>query len=125
MTGLPLPPRPPRALALLGRCALAGALGLAAVGVPRASDRAEVDRVRAAVQAGEVLPLPELLARLQRTHPGQVLEVELERDDGRWVYEVKLLQAGGRLLKLELDGRTAAVLKQRVRPGPPPGSAPR
>jgi len=81
----------------------------------QASDRDEVDRVRAAVQAGELLPLTQVLERLQRSHPGQVLEVELERADGRWVYEVKLLQAGGRLLKLELDGRSAAVLKQRVK----------
>ena len=54
-----------------------------------------------------MLPLPTLLERLQRTHPGQVLELELERDDGRWIYEVKLLQADGQLLKLELDAGTA------------------
>ena len=35
---------------------------------------------RAAVLAGEVLPLPAVLERLQRTHPGQVLELELEPD---------------------------------------------
>jgi uncharacterized membrane protein YkoI len=90
----------------------------------RASDRDEVDRVRAAVQSGELLPLAQVLERLQRSHPGQVLEIELERDDGRWVYEVKLLQTGGRLLKLELDGRTAAVLKQRVKRQAAPASSP-
>ncbi len=90
---------------------------LAVLALPpaRASDRDEVDRVRAAVQAGELLPLDQVLERLKRSHPGQVLAIELERDDGRWIYEVKLLQAGGRLLKLELDGRSAAVLQQRVR----------
>ena len=56
-----------------------------------------------------------MLAGLEREHPGQVLEVELERDDGRWIYEVKLLQAGGRLVKLELDAASGAVLKRRVR----------
>ena len=73
------------------------------------------ERARAAVQAGEVLPLPTLLDRLQRTHPGQVLELELERDDGRWIYEVRLLQADGQLMKLELDARTAQVLKMKPR----------
>lgn len=76
----------------------------------RASDQRDQERARAAVQAGEVLPLPTLLERLQRTHPGRVLELELERDDGRWIYEVKLLQAGGQLLKLEVDGATGQVL---------------
>lgn len=71
------------------------------------------DRARAAVQAGEVLPLPALLERLQRTHPGRVLELELEREHGRWIYEVKLLQPDGQLLKLEVDAATATVLRVR------------
>ena len=70
------------------------------------------DHVRAlqAVQAGQVLPLRSVLERLEREHPGQVLEVELERDDGRWIYEVKLLQPQGQLVKLKLDARTAALM---------------
>ena len=46
---------------------------------------------------------------------GQVLDVELEDEDGRLVYEVKLLQAGGRLVKLELDAASGELLKRRVR----------
>lgn len=81
------------------------------------------ERARGAVQAGEVLPLSVLLERLQQTHPGQVLELELERDDGRWIYAVKLLQPGGQVVKLELDARTAVVLKQRPKgQHPAPGS---
>jgi uncharacterized membrane protein YkoI len=76
-----------------------------------ASDNRDHDRARAAVQAGQVLPLPTLLERLQRSHPGQVLELELELDDGRWIYEIKLLQADGQLLKLKLDAATAQVLE--------------
>ncbi len=77
----------------------------------QASDRHDHERARAAVQAGEVLPLPTLLQRLQQSHPGQVLELELEGERGRWVYEVKLLQANGQLLKLELDASTGRVLR--------------
>jgi uncharacterized membrane protein YkoI len=73
------------------------------------------DRARAALQAGEVLPLQKVLERVQRQHPGEVLEVELEHEDGRWVYELKLLQSGGRLLRLDVDARTAEVLRSRSR----------
>ncbi|HYN58688.1 MAG TPA: PepSY domain-containing protein [Rubrivivax sp.] len=76
-----------------------------------AGDERDHERARSAVQAGEVLPLPALLETLRRTHPGQVLELDLERDDGRWIYEVKLLQANGQLLKLELDAGTGQVLQ--------------
>jgi uncharacterized iron-regulated membrane protein len=75
----------------------------------------EQDRARAAVQAGKVLPLKTLLERLEREHPGQVLEVELEQEDGRWIYEIKLLQPGGRLVKLELDAASGAILRRRDR----------
>lgn len=63
------------------------------------------------MEAGQVLPLPTLLERLRRTHPGQVLELEFERDGGRWIYEIKLLQANGQLLKLDVDAATAQVLQ--------------
>lgn len=87
---------------------LLGALPLPAA---RASDTRDHERARSAVRAGEALPLPALLEKLQRTHPGQVLELELERDGGRWIYEVKLLQANGQLLTLELDAGTGQVLQ--------------
>lgn len=94
--------------------ALVLAAAMAATGVRASSDSdSDHDRARDAVQAGQVLPLKTVLERLEREHPGQVLEVELERDDGRWIYEVKLLQSGGRLVKFELDARNGEVLKRR------------
>ena len=108
-----------------GRCLRAALAGLLSFGLiwPRARSGGpderergrDHDRARTAVQAGEALPLNAVLERLQRTHPGRVLEVELERDDGRWVYEIKLLQPDGGLLKLELDARTAQVLEVKRR----------
>ena len=85
-----------------------------------AGERADHDRARAAVQAGEVMPLPALLERVQRSHPGRVLRVELERDDGRWIYELRVLQADGRLLKLEVDARSAEVLEAETKRSRPP-----
>lgn len=80
-----------------------------------ARDDSDHDRARDALRAGDVLPLTVVLDRLAREHPGQVLEVELESEDGRWVYEVRLLQPGGRLVKLELDARSGELLRRRER----------
>jgi uncharacterized membrane protein YkoI len=71
------------------------------------------DRARAALKAGEVLPLADILARVAVSHPGQVLEVELERDHGVWMYELKLLQTDGLLVKLKVDARDGAVVRQK------------
>lgn len=112
-----LPVNRPLRLAVptLAAVLLTGALGLPAW----ASDHRDHERARQAVQAGQVLPLRTVLERLEREHPGQVLEIELEQDDGLWIYEVKLLQAGGQLLKLKLDARTAALLGSKSRPAKP------
>lgn len=84
--------------------------------IPAAADGpGDHERARAALQAGEILPLQKVLDRVQRSHPGDVLEVELEREGGRWVYELKLLQRGGSLLRLDVDARTAEVLRSRPR----------
>ncbi|MBI5780862.1 MAG: PepSY domain-containing protein [Rhodocyclales bacterium] len=90
------------------------ALATALASPPTLADN-DQDRARAAVLAGKVLPLKTLLERLEREHPGQVLEVELEQDDGRWIYEIKLLQPGGRLVKLEVDAASGAVLQRKER----------
>lgn len=88
---------------------------LAGAALPPARADSDHDRARAALQAGQVLPLKTVLERLEREHPGQVLEVELEPEHGRWVYEVRLLQDDGRLVKLELDAGTGTLLKRRER----------
>jgi uncharacterized membrane protein YkoI len=86
-------------------------------GISRAD--ADHDRARQALEAGEVLPLDAILKRIERDHPGQVLDVELELEkrDGveRWVYEVKLLRKGGALAKLEVDARTGSVISRKVK----------
>ena len=38
---------------------------------------------------------------------------ELERESERWVYEFKLLQPGGGLLKLQVDAQSGQVLRQK------------
>lgn len=81
-------------------------------------DEPDHDRAVQAVQSGMILPLHTVLQQLQNQYPGQVLEVELEHDAGRWIYEIKLLQSGGLLRKIKLDAQTAAVLHNRTKLAP-------
>lgn len=71
-----------------------------------------------ALERGEVLPLKQLMERLERQRPGgQILDVELERGhrsrSHAWIYEIKLLEAGGQIVKIKLDARTGEVLDTR------------
>jgi uncharacterized membrane protein YkoI len=68
------------------------------------------DRARRANEGGEILDMSVILGRVRAQAPGRVLDTELEREHGRWIYEVKLLDPRGRLYELEVDARTGAVL---------------
>lgn len=60
--------------------------------------------IRRAVEAGQLKPLAEILAGVQKTHPGKVLDVDLERDlNGRRIYEVTVLKSDGQRSKLLVD----------------------
>lgn len=83
--------------------------------LPVAADDKDHERARQALEAGEILPLRTVLDRIAQDYPGEVLEIELEREDGQWIYEMKLLRENGALLKLELDASDATVLKLKGR----------
>lgn len=97
------------------RAALTSLLASALLTAPAMGSDKDHDRAREAVRAGQVMPLRSVLDHLEREHPGQVLDIEIEEKHGRLVYEVKLLQSDGRLVKLELDARTATVLRRKNR----------
>lgn len=73
------------------------------------------DRARLAVQQGLVLPLQQVLSKLEAQQPGQVLEVELETRQNRWIYEIKLIDPAGQLLRLTLDAQNGHILQRRLR----------
>ncbi|MBK6907569.1 MAG: PepSY domain-containing protein [Rhodocyclaceae bacterium] len=88
-------------------------------GVSFAADNPDHDRARQAVEAGDVLPLRTILDRVEREYPGQVMEVELDREKGEWVYEIKLLRKGGVLMKLKIQARDGTILGFKEKLGKP------
>ncbi|MGV3695276.1 MAG: PepSY domain-containing protein [Paracoccus marcusii] len=70
----------------------------------------DYETARQAVDRGDMLPLEKILARIEARHPGRIVEVELEDEDGLWLYEIEVLTPEGRLIEIELDARTGAIL---------------
>jgi len=86
--------------------ALVGALAYS--GVNRADEGH--DQAKRLLEAGEIMPLEQILERANRDQPGKVLESELEREDGRHVYELEVLDTGGVSHKLFYDAKTGERL---------------
>ncbi len=73
--------------------------------------RPDFEIAQEAVAKGQILPLAEVLARVQAIQPGRVVEVELEQDEGVMVYEVELVTPDGRLIEMDLDAATGALVE--------------
>ena len=96
-------------LFIVGGLACALSVALTAV----AGERPRVEEVRQLREAGKILPAEEILMRSRKLQPGQVVVLELEREHGRLIYEVKLIDNANKVHKLELDAATGAVLSHR------------
>jgi uncharacterized membrane protein YkoI len=74
------------------------------------ADESDHERARQALEAGKVLPLGAVLNIVERDFPGQVVKVEFEEDDDEFIYEIRVLQSGGGILKLKIDARDGSLL---------------
>ena len=63
--------------------------------------------------SGAILSLSDVLERARALRPGRVLEAELEDEDGRYIYEVEMLDEEGRVWELYSDARSGELLKVR------------
>ncbi len=90
-----------------------GAAGIAA------ADEEDHDRARAALKAGEIRPLREIMSSVQVRCGGRVIEAELEEGsrDGRriWLYQLRMMMPRGDVLRLDVDAATKEILKIKGR----------
>lgn len=101
--------RKTRLLFLAAMIALSGAAG--------ADD--DQDRALEAVERGEILPLAEILAIVDERFGGRVIEIELDRDDGLYVYEMELVSAQGRLYEVYVDATNGQIIELEAEHGEP------
>lgn len=84
---------------------------LLALGTGASADHEEAFEL---AREGKIQPLSTLLEQQQRLRPGRVLEVELERDDERMIYEIEVLDARGTVWELRFDAASGELLRQEA-----------
>jgi len=90
--------------------ALAAMAGMSAV-VADSDDERDHEKARGAYERGEVRSLSEIIDRVSSQVDGEIVEAEFEREHGRWIYELKIIERSGRLLELYVDAETAEIIK--------------
>ena len=71
----------------------------------------ERESVRAAVERGELKSLSNVLQAVRPKLPGEVVGIEIEREQGVWIYEFRVVDDKGRLFDVYVDAATAQILK--------------
>jgi uncharacterized membrane protein YkoI len=84
-------------------------IALLAAAAARA-DNMSPERVRELVESGEILPLEQILKQNEAGLGGRIIEIELERKRGTYIYEIKVLRPDGRTREIEIDARTGAIV---------------
>lgn len=81
--------------------------------VTGAAMAAEVSRetARELRNAGVILALESILDKVRERYPeARLLEAELEKDDGIYIYELEILTREGRVRGLEVDASSARII---------------
>jgi len=96
------------------------ALAISLTGMSAEADNDKQKMARDAVLKGEIAPLSKLLSIVERTHPGDVLKIEMEHEDVKkwggtgdgkiYIYEIKVLTQKGNLVKLKYDAKSLKLL---------------
>lgn len=73
-------------------------------------DSSQQDQARDAVRKGLVRPLEDVLALVRKTVKGDIVEIEFDDDEGRYVYEIEYVDPSGHLMEIKVDARTLAVI---------------
>jgi len=95
------------AVAALSLGLLAAQLGAA----PAAASELGAAAARELQRQGLILPLEDILRRVRGHRSGRLLDVELEREGGRYIYELELLDDAGRVWELQLDAGDGALIE--------------
>lgn len=74
-------------------------------------DALEHEEARKALEQGLVRPLEEIIAEARKHVQGDLIEVELEQEDGRYIYELEFIQPSGQIIELQLDAKSMAIIE--------------
>lgn len=66
-------------------------------------------------RSGALLPFEQLLKSIETRYPGaRILEVELDEDDGIYLYEIEILTGDDRVRELEVDASNGTILTDEL-----------
>ncbi len=95
-------------------CFAATAILLAALLVPfpaRATEAYGPAEAKTLVEQGAILPLKQLVQKAEQLRAGRLLEADLRKKHGRYIYNIEILDAKGVVWELKFNAATGELLE--------------
>jgi uncharacterized membrane protein YkoI len=100
---------------LIFRITAAGIINLLALSMPsNAGDNLSQHEARELLESGHILSLSELHDRHEKTFTGKILDLELERKDGKLIYEFEVLGSDGEVREYYIDAASGELLEEKL-----------
>ncbi len=80
-----------------------------------ASKESHQGTIRRAVQQKKILPLGEIKRIVKKKTKSEIIKIELERKNRRWVYEFKIVDRQGRLREVYVDASNGTIIKSKYK----------
>jgi uncharacterized membrane protein YkoI len=81
---------------------------------PALADDVDLVQVRKLQASGAILSFEKIAELARAIKPGDILETELEKRKGHYVYEVEMLDAKGVVWELKLNANTGELIKLEI-----------
>jgi uncharacterized membrane protein YkoI len=97
-----------------GSLFLAWVVGTTSLTALADDDARELEQIRRWVEQGRILSLQQILDRYPTVMTGRLLDLEVEREGGRILYEMEFLQPDGRVIEFKVDAARGVLLRREV-----------
>lgn len=74
----------------------------------------KAEEVRKLRETGDIMPLETLLQDVGQNYPGRIIEIELDEEDDRYVYELEIVDDEGVVWELYFDAGTGELLERQL-----------
>lgn len=62
-------------------------------------------------KSGDIVAVEQILNKVRKSHTGRVIEVDLADQDGRYLYEIELVDGRGEVRRFYFDAKTGEEAK--------------
>jgi len=75
------------------------------------NDSGKYDKLRDAVIQKRILPLSQVKAKVIERFGANIIDIDIDRKSGKWIYEFKVINDASHILEIYVDASNGTIIK--------------